>query len=104
MNLTQTREQEQILLAQKSNNINTLKELSNSVYITVRRSVAKNLSTPSETIDKLCNDPSQNVTYIANKFSKNIKNKREIITTNQCVICDINEIDYINLCKTCEKK
>lgn len=104
MNLNQTREQEQILLAQSSNDVYTLKELSNSVYITVRRSVAKNLSTPMETIDKLCYDPSLNVTYIANKFSKNDKNKREIFSNNPCVICDVNEKDYINICKKCDKK
>ncbi len=102
MYTTFTTEQEQILLAQKSNEKEILEKLSNSVYITVRRSVAKNISTPIEIIDRLCYDPSLNVTFIANKFSKN-KTKREIISIDPCVICDVDEKDYIKVCNSCKK-
>lgn len=97
-------EQEQIILAQTSKEEETLKKLAKSIYVSVRRTVAKNLSLPNKTLEELCFDPSLNVTYIANKLCKNNKIKRDINSDNACVICTIDEKDYINSCQSCDKE
>lgn len=96
-------EQEQIILAQNSREDYILKQLSKSIYSSVRRTVAKNNSTPIQIIEMLCMDPALNVTYVANKFCQNNKIKREIISKNPCVICIVDEKEYINICPTCIK-
>lgn len=101
MYLTNMIEQEQIILAQMTKDETILKELAESMYISVRRSVAKNSLVPKRVLERLCFDPSLNVTYIANKFCDDNKIKRNITSKNPCVICTIDEKEYINVCNSC---
>ena len=95
-------EQEQIILAQMTKDENILKQLAESIHISVRRSVAKNFSVPKKVLERLCFDPSLNVTYVANKFCDNSKIKRYLTSENPCVICTTDEKEYINVCNNCE--
>ena len=94
---------DQIILAQNTKDESILALLARSVYVSVRRSVAKNIASTKQILEQLCQDPSMNVTYIANKFCQNNKIKRDIISNNPCVICLVDEKDYINVCGSCEK-
>ena len=96
-------EVDQIILAQNTKDETILALLAKSVYMSVRRSVAKNLASTKQILEQLCQDPSMNVTYIANKFCQDNKIKREIISNNPCVICSVDEKDYINVCSSCKK-
>ncbi|MDD2896736.1 MAG: hypothetical protein PHG81_12035 [Aliarcobacter sp.] len=101
MYLTNMIEQEQIILAKMTKDENILKQLAESMHISVRRSVAKNFSVPKRVLDRLCTDPSLNVTYVANKFCDDSKIKRDIISKNPCVVCTTDEREYINVCNNC---
>lgn len=101
MYLTNMIEQEQIVLAKMTKDENILKQLAESTHISVRRSVAKNSSVPKRVLERLCSDPSQNVTYVANKFCDDSKIKRNISSKNPCVVCTTDEKEYINICNNC---
>jgi hypothetical protein len=101
MYLTNMIEQEQIILAKMTNDENILKQLAESMHISVRRSVAKNSSVPKRVLERLCFDPSLNVTYVANKFCDNSKIKRNITSEDPCVICTMDEKEYVNVCNSC---
>ncbi len=93
---------ELIKLAKKSNNCSELEELSKSIFISVRRSVAKNKNTSKKIINRLADDPASNVSYWAIKHDdctivKSIKN----ITS--CVTCSIDELEYHNTCPSCKE-
>ena len=103
MNVMSIIEQDQILVAQNTKDENTLNMLACSMHTTVRRTVAKNSLLTKQVLEELCMDPSMNVTYIANKFCKNPMIKRDIHSDDPCVICDVNEKDYIFICKDCNK-
>jgi hypothetical protein len=94
-------EQEQIILAKMTKDENILKQLAESMHISVRRSVAKNSSVPKRVLERLCFDPSLNVTYVANKFCDNSKIKRNITSEDPCVICTMDEKEYVNVCNSC---
>lgn len=100
---TNLKEQEQIILAQTSRNEEVLNKLAKSNYVSVRRTVAKNSSLSAKALEQLCIDSSLNVTYIANKLCKNEKVRRDIISNSACVICTVDEKEYINTCNTCTK-
>lgn len=102
MYLTNMIEQEQIILAKMTKDENILKQLAESTHISVRRSVAKNSLVPKRVLERLCTDPSLNVTYVAHKFCDDRKIKRDIFSENPCVICTIDEREYINVCNNCE--
>jgi hypothetical protein len=101
MYLTNMIEQEQIILAKMTKDENILKQLAESMHISVRRSVAKNSSVPKRVLERLCFDPSLNVTYVANKFCDNSKIKRNITSEDPCVICTMDEKEYVNVCNSC---
>lgn len=100
---TNLKEQEQIILAQTSKNEEVLNKLAKSNYVSVRRTVAKNSFLSAKALEQLCLDSSLNVTYIANKLCKNEKVRRDIISNSACVICTVDEKEYINTCNTCTK-
>ena len=100
---TNLKEQEQIILAQTSKNEEVLNKLAKSNYVSVRRTVAKNSSLSAKALEQLCLDSSLNVTYIANKLCKNEKVRRDIISNSACVICTVDEKEYINTRNTCTK-
>lgn len=102
MYLTNMIEQEQIVLAKMTKDESILKQLAESMHISVRRSVAKNFSVPKRVLERLCSDPSLNVTYVANKFCDDSKIKRNIFSNNPCVVCTTDEKEYINVCNNCE--
>lgn len=84
---------EQIKVAIASDNINTLRILSNSEHMNVRRALAKNNNIDAFIANKLLFDPVLNVSYIAS-LNPNITQKRvfdEKILT-QCVKCDVDEL------------
>lgn len=93
-----TCEIEQIKLAKSTSDELYLKNLSNSIYVSVRRTVAKNPNTCGETIEKLSTDCSLNVSFIANMSNKN-PNKRQIVMSHPCV----DEIDYHKTCGSCRE-
>ena len=103
MNVMSIIEQDQILLAQNTKDENTLNMLARSMHTTVRRTVAKNSFLSAKALEQLCLDSSLNVTYIANKLCKNEKVRRDIISNSACVICTVDEKEYINTCNTCTK-
>jgi len=97
-----TNEIEQIKLAKSTSDEFYLKNLSNSIYVSVRRTVAKNPNTCGETIEKLSTDCSLNVSFIANMSNKN-PNKRQIVMSHPCLSCSVDEIDYHKICGSCRE-
>lgn len=93
-------ELQQITLAQNTNDENLLKQLSDSIYLSVRRCVARNSHTSSEIVDKLSTDCSLNVSFVANQNSK-CTSKRVITSKHPCIICTVDEKDYHKACNNC---
>jgi hypothetical protein len=93
-------ELELIVLAKNTSDEIVLKQLSNSAYLSVRRSVAKNKFATTNIIDRLSEDSSLNVSYIANQHN-NCTNKRVLISEHPCVICTVDEINYHQSCNSC---
>lgn len=91
-----------IKLAKNSNDGKILALLSNSIFATVRRCVAKNLHSSIKTINKLAADSACNVSYWAIKNSHCTKS-REIDESHPCVLCEIDEADYPSACASCTK-
>lgn len=101
MNNISKEEHSLILKAQKESDIKQLKRLSKNQYSNVRRCVAKNLNTNTDILNLLALDPVKNVSYAA---LKNIKCtiKRDLsYFSEKCVLCPINESQYINKCRNC---
>lgn len=97
-----TCELEQIRLAKSTTDELFLKNLSNSIYVSVRRTVAKNPYTCINTMGKLSTDCSLNVSYIANQSNK-ISNKREMFISHPCISCSVDESDYHKTCGSCKE-
>ena len=101
MTNTSTDEHELIMIAQRTNNIDQLINLSKSQYSNVRRVVAKNSKTPKETINNLAFDPVQNVSYAA-LMNYRCSVKRDMsVFVNKCVLCSKNEATYKTECRKC---
>lgn len=95
---------EEVIQAKKSTDSKELKKLSKSSHYKVRRAVARNPHTTQKTLKKLQNDPILNVAYMANKFSqKKISFKDCSSLSYPCVICEEDESEFHNICKTCKK-
>lgn len=88
-----------ISLAKTTNDYKLLFNLSNSIFISVRRSIAKNTHTPSNILDSLCFDPSENVSFIA-KMRRNILDK-SVTYSHPCVTCTVDESKFSTTCATC---
>ena len=101
MHILDKSEYEQIDIAHTSTSVEILNELSHSRYVAVRRSVAKNINATKDILNRLCLDPSENVTYIACK-NPQVDYKREIKSNNRCVICNADERDYKSRCQLCK--
>ena len=81
-------------------------ELSKNECMNVRRTIAKNINTPTNIINQLSNDPVANVSVVALQH-KNCTNKRDIddeTLNHKCVSCQISEISALTKCNTCNNQ
>lgn len=99
-NHANSKELELIKLAKRSDNSSELEELSKSIFISVRRSVAKNRNTTKKIINRLADDPASNVSFWAIKHDDCTINK-SIKNITSCVTCTIDELEYHNTCPSC---
>ncbi|AXH09044.1 hypothetical protein CP960_06250 [Malaciobacter halophilus] len=90
-----------IQLAKKSSDIELLHRLSQSSYPTVRRCVARSQRASKKTIDTLACDSALNVSFIANS-NPNCTIKKSKNSEHPCVICCVDEEEYISRCGSCE--
>jgi len=100
-NINKLNEIESIKLAKTTKDERILAKLLSSPFTTVRRSIAKNRNANVHIINKLAMDPSNNVSYWATRHP-NYNNKRLIHSNEPCVLCTIDELQYINTCHTCQ--
>lgn len=78
-------------LAKTTNCKQTLHTLASSVNASVRRAVARNMHTLSNTLDRLSRDPVLNVSYMAVQHP-NCTEKRDFLdTSNPCISCQKDE-------------
>lgn len=104
MNIVKLDEYDAIKLAINSTDFRVLEKLANSIYVTVRRCVARNKNIVTKTANKLAIDPSVNVTYWALR-NKQCTNKRTMIESdNECIKCTESELNYNNICLNCSHK
>lgn len=91
-------------LAVNTHDSQLLEELANSYDAQVRRAVARNSSTPSNTLATLAYDPVMNVCYMAMK-NPNCRENRTVLESNHpCVKCEKDEKTmYCVNCSTLEK-
>lgn len=94
-------EHDLIRLAIDCKDYNLLEKLADSIYVTVRRCVAKNKNITSRIANRLALDPALNVSYWALRNNKCTSKKMMIESDDNCVICTVNELDYINTCNSC---
>lgn len=90
-----------IQLAKKSSDVELLHRLSQSSYPTVRRCVARSRNTSRKTIDTLACDSALNVSFIVNN-NPNCTIKKNKNSEHPCVICYVDEEEYISRCDSCE--
>ena len=89
-------------LAKETSCLNEMNYLYSHPTMNVRRVLAKNKNIPETILEKLLDDPVENVSYIASLHQKAEKlHKREFNNLSFCVLC---EKDEKNLnCVGCEK-
>jgi hypothetical protein len=95
--------EEMIKRANRSTNNDEIKELSKSMFVSVRRAIAKNRNTSSEIINELAYDSTANVSVIASKHHRcTIKREFDSYTLNhKCVTCKKSEEEALYECKDC---
>lgn len=99
-NLNGLNELELIKLAKTSNCQDTLTNLADNIFITVRRCVAKNENITTPIVNKLAIDSASNVSYWATRHN-NYSAKRVVQSNDPCVVCSIDELQYHNTCSSC---
>ena len=90
-------------VAKTSNCAQTLHNLAESTHSAVRRAVARNMNTLSNTLEQLAHDPVLNVSFMATQHPKcNVK--REFSNClNPCVTCEKDERTMVCVnCSTLE--
>jgi hypothetical protein len=93
---------EMIRLSTQSSDSQELDQLSNSHYMLVRRAVARNRNTSSNTLNKLLFDKVKNVAFVASKH-QNCTQIREFREENHpCIDCQKDEILMQKVCVNCE--
>lgn len=94
--------QEQIILATETRDIDKLKELSKSVYMNVRLSVAKNHYTPTTIVNELTKDCVRNVSYQA-YMNRNctLVYEEQSRDSNKCISCNIDPRKLKENCSNC---
>lgn len=95
--------EEQIQIAKKSSCTNELWDLHDSIYMNVRRAVARNNNITTQIANKLAVDPVLNVSYMALKNAKTTE-KRDFtkIDLTVCITCEKDEGSLD--CTACEYK
>jgi len=69
----------------------TLQELAQSSHSIVRRAVARNINTLSDTLETLAHDPVLNVSFMATKNPKCLVQREFLDISNPCVLCEKDE-------------
>jgi len=77
----------------------TLHNLAQSSSSSVRRAVARNLHTLSDTLDTLANDPVLNVSFMATKNPRCLVKREFLDISNPCIYCEKDERELV--CTNC---
>lgn len=100
--MTQMTKDEMIRLSKQSSDIQELDQLSQSPYMLVRRGVARNRFSSSNTVNKLLFDKVQNVAFFASKHHNCTQTRNFNEEKHPCVMCEKDEISMQSLCLNCE--
>jgi len=92
---------ELISLASQTTCENEAKQLAKSVYMLVRRALARNLNTPINILEELAFDPVLNVSYMAVQ-NPNISIERDFHALPKCAVCQIPDSEVE--CSVCQHK
>lgn len=86
--------------AKTSNCTQTLHDLAQASDASIRRAVARNIHTLSDTLNKLATDPVLNVSFMATQHPKCTLKREFHDTSNPCVVCEKDERDMV--CVNCQ--
>lgn len=94
---------ELIIAAKETTDSKKLADLARHVNSSVRRAVARNIHTDSETIHLLLYDPAANVSVPASKHNRCFMKRKFLddVLVHRCVICDFSEIECFNKTAKC---
>lgn len=103
MNMKEKSKEEQLELAKNSRCEKELWNLHRSLYMNVRRAVARNFSITSKIANNLAVDPVLNVSYMALKNSKSTLTRDfSYLSLSACILCEKDERQLD--CTTCTEK
>jgi len=88
-------------MALRTTSLDEMLFLNQHPSMNVRRALARNSNLPQDIINKLINDPIQNVSYMAYIHPKNKNFEKEFESQQRpCVVCQKNEIGLV--CTNCD--
>lgn len=100
--MTQMTKDEMLRLSKQSSCNQELDQLSKSPYMLVRRAVAGNRFTSTDTLNKLAYDKVQNVAFVASKHHNCTQSRNFNEENHPCVMCEKDEVSMQTMCVNCE--